>query len=42
MLATIINVILVLVGSMVGLLFRNLISERLMSILTHALGLCVL
>ena len=42
MLATIINVILVLVGSMVGLMFRNLISERLMSILTHALGLCVL
>lgn len=42
MLATIINVVLVLVGSAVGLLFRNLISQRLMAILTHALGLCVL
>lgn len=42
MLATIINVVLVLMGSAVGLLFKNLISEKLMSILTHALGLCVL
>ena len=42
MLATIINVILVLAGSAAGLLFKNLISDRLMSILTHALGLCVL
>ena len=42
MLATFINVILVLVGSAVGLLFKNLISEKLMSIITHALGLCVL
>ena len=42
MLATIINVILILLGSAAGLLFKNLISERLMSILTHALGLCVL
>ena len=42
MLATIINVVLVLAGSAAGLLFKNLISERLMSILTHALGLCVL
>ena len=42
MLATLINVALVLLGSAVGLLFRNLISQRLMSILTHALGLCVL
>lgn len=42
MLATIINVVLVLVGSAVGLLFKNLISDRLMSIITHALGLCVL
>jgi uncharacterized membrane protein YqgA involved in biofilm formation len=41
-LATIINVVLVLVGSAVGLLFKNLISEKLMSIITHALGLCVL
>lgn len=42
MLATIINVILVLVGSAIGLLFKNIISERILSILTHALGLCVL
>lgn len=42
MLATIINVVLVLAGSAVGLLFKDLISDRLMSILTHALGLCVL
>ena len=42
MLATVINVILVLIGSAVGLLFKNLISDKLMSILTHALGLCVL
>ncbi len=42
MLATIINVALVLIGSAIGLIFKNLISERLMSILTHALALCVL
>ena len=42
MLATVINVVLVLIGSAVGLLFKNLISEKLTSIITHALGLCVL
>ena len=42
MLATIIKVVLVLVGSAVGLLFKNLISEKLMSIITQALVLCVL
>lgn len=42
MLATVINVVLVLLGSAAGLLFKNLISDRLMSILTQALGLCVL
>ncbi len=42
MLATIINMVLVLIGSAIGLLFKNLISERLVSILTKALGLCVL
>lgn len=42
MLATTINVVLVLLGSAIGLLFKNLISDRLMSIITHALGLCVL
>lgn len=40
--ATIINAALILIGSAVGLLFKNLISEKLLSILTHALGLCVL
>lgn len=42
MIATFINVALVLLGSAAGLLCKNLISDRLMSILTHALGLCVL
>ena len=42
MIATIINVILVLIGSTAGLLFKNLISDRLTSALTHALNLCVL
>ena len=42
MLATVINVILVLAGSAVGLLFKNLISDRLTTALTRALGLCVL
>ena len=40
--ATFINIALVLAGSAAGLLFRGLISQRLMTILTHALGLCVL
>lgn len=42
MLATFINVGLVLIGSIVGLVFKNFISDRFMSIITHALGLCVL
>jgi hypothetical protein len=41
MFATFVNVALVLLGSVVGLLFKNFISERFMSILTSALGLCV-
>lgn len=41
MIATVINVALVLLGSVVGLVFKNFISERFMSILTAALGLCV-
>ncbi len=40
--ATFINMALILLGGGLGLLFKNLISQRLMSILTHALGLCVL
>ena len=42
MLATVINVALVLLGSAVGLLFKNLISDKLISAITRALGLCVL
>ena len=42
MLATVINVVLVLIGSAVGLLFKNIISEKLTTALTRALGLCVL
>ena len=42
MLAAFINMLLILLGGGLGLLFKNLISDRLMSILTHALGLCVL
>lgn len=42
MTATFINVALVLLGSAAGLLFKNLISGKLLSILTQALGLCVL
>lgn len=41
MIATVVNVALVLVGSALGLLFRRLISQKLLSVLTHALGLCV-
>lgn len=40
--ATFINMLLILLGGGLGLLFKNLISDKLMSILTHALGLCVL
>lgn len=42
MLATIVNVILVLIGSAAGLLFKNLISGKLTAALTRALGLCTL
>lgn len=37
-----INAALVLLGSLLGLLFKNRIGTRFTSILTHALGLCVL
>ena len=40
--ATLINAALVLLGSLLGLLFKNHISQRFNSILVHALGLCVL
>ena len=39
MLATVINVALVLLGSALGLAFKNRISPRFASILTCALGL---
>ena len=42
MIATMINVAFVLIGSGLGLAFKNLISARLMAILTQALSLCVL
>lgn len=42
MIATVINVVLVLLGSVLGLLFKNRISPRFASGLTFALGLCVL
>jgi len=41
MIATVVNVILVLLGSIVGLIFKNFIGERFRSALTTALGLCV-
>ena len=42
MIATVINAVLVLLGSTIGLLFKNHISDRFSSTINHALGLCVL
>ena len=42
MLATFINAALILIGSAIGLLFRNRISQRFAAVVTHALGLCVM
>lgn len=42
MYATFINAALILLGSLLGLLCKNLISARFTAGLTHALGLCVL
>ena len=42
MIATIINAALVLVGSIIGLLFKNKISDRFSTVITQALALCVL
>ncbi len=39
---TIINAGLILLGSLIGLMFKNFIPPRFSSIVTHALGLCVL
>lgn len=41
MIATIINAALVLLGSVVGLLFRKYISDRFSRVVTQALALCV-
>lgn len=40
--ATVINVVLILLGSIIGLAFRGKIPERLTRAITCALGLCVL
>ena len=42
MLATVINAALILLGGILGVLFKNRILARFNAILTHALGLCVL
>lgn len=42
MIGTVINVALVLLGSLLGILFQNRISTRFANTLTFALGLCVL
>nr|WP_317322649.1 DUF554 domain-containing protein [uncultured Flavonifractor sp.] len=42
MIATLINVALILLGSLLGLLFKNRISPRFASGITFALGLCTL
>lgn len=42
MIATFINAGLILLGSILGLLFKNRISDRFASVVTHALALCVL
>lgn len=42
MIATIINAALVLLGSILGLLFKNRISDRFSTIITQGMALCVL
>ena len=42
MIATFINAGLVLLGSIIGLLFKKYISDRFSSVVTHALALCVM
>ena len=42
MIATIINAAMVLLGSIIGLLLKNKISDRFSSVVTQALALCVL
>lgn len=40
--ATFLNAAMILVGCLVGILFRNRISEKLTGVLVHAMGLCTL
>ncbi len=42
MIATFINAALVLIGSILGLIFKNKISDRFSTVITQALALCVL
>ena len=42
MIATFINAGLILLGSVLGLLFKRFISDRFTSVVTHALALCVM
>ncbi len=42
MIATFINAALVLLGSIIGLVFKNKISDRFSAVITQALALCVL
>ena len=42
MIATFINAVLVLLGSIIGLIFKNKISDRFSTVITQALALCVL
>ncbi|MBQ5584445.1 MAG: DUF554 family protein, partial [Ruminiclostridium sp.] len=41
MIATIINCILILLGSACGLLLKGKLPQRFLTVLTQALGLCV-
>ena len=42
MIATFINAALILLGSIIGLIFKNKISDRFSTVITQALALCVL
>ena len=42
MLATVINCLLILIGSALGLLLKGKLPQRFLDVLVQALGLCVL
>ena len=42
MLGTVVNAVLILAGSFLGICFQSRIGARFSTILTHALGLCVM